>query len=212
MSNAGDKQTWAESELVALKARIQGLPDAEIVKMLTVDSHDYRPEALLVGQEEAKRRQLDLTLPVANDTLDQQAEQDEAELPSEQGDTKNYPGIRRGWYFLCLLVIGGLTKGLRGNSTEVSIGWVVVPLALWIVLIIARLRNVGKSGWWSLLLPVPIANIVLGAWCFAYPEGYQEEKRIDKAGKIILCLYAAWVCLLAVVFVVGVLVISRRLL
>jgi hypothetical protein len=44
------------------------------------------------------------------------------------------------------------------------------------------------SGWWSLLLFVPIINILIHARCLAFPEGYVDHKRLDVAARVILGL------------------------
>jgi hypothetical protein len=44
------------------------------------------------------------------------------------------------------------------------------------------------SGWWSLLLFVPIINILIHIRCLAFPEGYEDHKRLDLAARVILGL------------------------
>jgi uncharacterized membrane protein YhaH (DUF805 family) len=70
------------------------------------------------------------------------------------------------------------------------------PAAIYLVSVLAtgaslcltalRLHNMAMSGWWSLLLFVPIVNIFLNLRCFAFPEGYSEHRRLDSAAKVIL--------------------------
>jgi uncharacterized membrane protein YhaH (DUF805 family) len=60
-----------------------------------------------------------------------------------------------------------------------------VAVACLFGLVVERLRNIGMSGWWSLLILVPIANIILGVKCLIYQEGYQDTKKLDRTGKII---------------------------
>ena len=48
-----------------------------------------------------------------------------------------------------------------------------------------RLKNIGMNPWWCLLMIVPIANLFVGVRCLVFQEGYQDTKKLDKAGMII---------------------------
>jgi uncharacterized membrane protein YhaH (DUF805 family) len=54
------------------------------------------------------------------------------------------------------------------------------------LLTVGRLQNLGMSGWWSLLLLVPIANVLLNLRCLAFPAGYADHRTMDVASKRIL--------------------------
>jgi uncharacterized membrane protein YhaH (DUF805 family) len=70
----------------------------------------------------------------------------------------------------------------------------------------ARLHNIGVSGWWSLLLLVPIVNILLTVRCSIFPEGYADHRQLDFAARVIL-----WFILGQVVIVVGLMVVVEVL-
>jgi uncharacterized membrane protein YhaH (DUF805 family) len=50
---------------------------------------------------------------------------------------------------------------------------------------VQRLKNMGYSGWWSLLLFVPLVNILVGLRCLICPVGYADTKRLDRTGTIL---------------------------
>jgi len=54
-----------------------------------------------------------------------------------------------------------------------------------IFITVQRLKNMGYSGWWSVLIFVPLANLLVGLRCLICPAGYADTKRLDLAGKII---------------------------
>ncbi len=61
-----------------------------------------------------------------------------------------------------------------------------------------RLQNIGHNGWLSVLLIVPIANLVIVFRCYVYPPGYFQTKQLDTAARIMIgvffvsILIAAW--------------------
>jgi uncharacterized membrane protein YhaH (DUF805 family) len=67
-------------------------------------------------------------------------------------------------------------------------------------LVVNRLHNIGRSGLWSILIIVPIANFFVGIPCAIFPEGYQDTKKLDTAGKIIAGIFIG---LALVVFLIG---------
>ena len=110
---------------------------------------------------------------------------------------KEYGGIGRGMYFLGMIganavsliaqVIGQsiVVQGARGLGVIVILLGSIVALVVSFVLVVKRLNNVGMSGWWSLLLLVPIANLIIGVRCLVCQEGYQDTKKLDTTGKVI---------------------------
>jgi len=78
-----------------------------------------------------------------------------------------------------------------------SILYYVILLAL----VVARLHNMGTSGWWALLMFVPCANLLVGIPCLVCPAGYSYTKKLDVAAKSLICLL---ICLV-VLFVVALL-------
>jgi uncharacterized membrane protein YhaH (DUF805 family) len=121
---------------------------------------------------------------------------------------KRYGGISRLGYFLySILICEVLMIGLSRQPDPAKVFWVdVLCIGATFCITAARLHNVGVSGWWSLLLLVPIVNILLGVRCSIFPEGYADHRQLDFAAKVIL-----WLILGAVVILVGLLVVVRVL-
>jgi len=111
---------------------------------------------------------------------------------------RNYGGIRRLGYFFGTLGLSASLQiymgifHLKPDPTtifiELFIEFILV-LSLTFVLVVNRLRNIGMSGWWSVGMLVPIANVYLGVKCLACPEGYQDTKKLDSAGKVIAGIF-----------------------
>jgi hypothetical protein len=49
-----------------MEDQIRKMPDEQILRMLTIDSAQYRPEALAIAEDEARRRGLDLQTPLTD--------------------------------------------------------------------------------------------------------------------------------------------------
>jgi len=75
---------------------------------------------------------------------------------------------------------------------------------LHLIVVIFRLQNIGMSGWWSLLMLVPIANLFISVYCLAYPEGYEDSKEMDTAGKIISGVILGCLVLVVLLVLIGV--------
>ena len=54
------------------------------------------------------------------------------------------------------------------------------------------------SGLYSLLMFVPFANIYIGVKCAVCPEGYQDTKKLDTAGKILAGIFIGFVVLMVI--------------
>ncbi len=52
--------------------------------------------------------------------------------------------------------------------------------------VLPRTRNLGMHPANALLIIVPVANLILGIRCLAYPEGFAATKTLDRTGKLIL--------------------------
>ena len=102
--------------------------------------------------------------------------------------TRRYGGIGRPSYVIiivCLLANPPfLTEILANAGYTGRTGGLLLLLALFASAL--RLKNIGSSQWWCLLVLVPFANLGLIAGCLALQEGYAETKRMDKPGKILL--------------------------
>jgi len=102
---------------------------------------------------------------------------------------KNYGGIRRLGYFLGMIGVAVInavfTSAAQGESGIAFLGMIITVTASFI-LVVNRLHNIGKSGWLSLLIIIPIANLFVGIPCLVLPEGYQDTKKLDITGKVIV--------------------------
>ena len=107
--------------------------------------------------------------------------------------TEAYPGVTRLRYFLITLAVGfvyGFTAVVAGiNSTTANVAYLVL-LAGCFIANVARVRNIGLSQWWAFLSVVPLVNSFFGIFILAAQSGWIKTRRFDRAGKIILCLYA----------------------
>ena len=106
-----------------------------------------------------------------------QKEQAPADLMQQNKQAKNYGGIQRLGYFFGMIgvaVINGVFTGAAQGEHGIAFFGTIVTLVLSFVLIVNRLHNIGMSGWWSLLILVPIANLFVGIRCLMCPEGYQD--------------------------------------
>lgn len=122
---------------------------------------------------------------------------DEAPMPRAK-----YPGTGRFGYFFWLAIVlpllamafGFAFPTLRGAVGEGYAAWLPAAflalaglLALGVVL--ARLRNVGMSGWWLPGFLVPVLNLWLGYRLFACPPGYAAVGKLDGIGVVLAIVY-----------------------
>lgn len=119
-----------------------------------------------------------------------------------------YSGIGRLYYFLGFLAVGFVSSfsktGMRGSQGSGVASLFVIVIAL--VLVVQRLKNIGMSPWWALLIFVPIGNIWLGFRCITAQEGYIETRRLDSTGRVIAGLVIGFWVLVLVLVVVAVFV------
>ena len=111
-----------------------------------------------------------------------------ADLVQQDEQEKGYGGIRRLGYFFGMTgvaVINAVFTGTAQGEPSIAFFGIIVISVLPFVLIVNRLHNTGMSGWWSLLTLVPIVNLFVGVRCLMCPEGYQDTKILDTAGKVI---------------------------
>jgi uncharacterized membrane protein YhaH (DUF805 family) len=121
---------------------------------------------------------------------------------------KEYGGIPRHSYIIYSTAISTLWTIESFRPQSLPPAWVVYVLGIGAAFCVTvpRLHNLGMSGWWSLLLLVPIANILLSVRCSVFPEGYADHQQLDLAAKVILgCILALLVIPLGLVMVLEVL-------
>ena len=102
-----------------------------------------------------------------------------------------YGGIGRLTYFLASLGIGIVNNSIQylaveNNMPAVVFACAIVGFVATISLVAFRLANIGSSGWWVLLVFVPLLNIWILVRCLAVPEGYADHKTLDTAAKVII--------------------------
>ncbi len=95
-----------------------------------------------------------------------------------QREKISHGGIGRGAFLLGILLL--CSFNFYASPSLTVIGWVLL-----FGCVLARLYNIGKSGWWSLGIFVPFFNLYILYICLAFPEGYAQTEKLDKAGKII---------------------------
>lgn len=130
-----------------------------------------------------------------------------SDLIRQDEKEKIYGGVGRVVYFfgqVGLLIISVILYPIataKSLSPLVFTMFATISFIVFILsfaLIVNRLNNIGKSGLWSLLAFVPVANLYIGLICIMCPEGYQDTKKLDTAGKIIACIFFGFVLLLVV--------------
>ncbi|MCH9022028.1 MAG: DUF805 domain-containing protein [Planctomycetes bacterium] len=134
--------------------------------------------------------------PSCNEPLidaDKEIEETPTEPSISTEATKEYGGIRRLGYFLGMFGLGGLNYmfELTDDPVIAPFGSLIV-LVLSFFLVVNRLHNIGLSGWWSLLMLVPVANLLVGIRCGICPEGYRDTKKLDTAGRVLAGIFIAF--------------------
>lgn len=91
---------------------------------------------------------------------------------------------------------------LATNSSSMAMvkGLKILMFACYLAAVYFRIKNIGMSLWWILLMIVPIANLLLLLRCFAFQEGYTEVGKLDPAGRMIMYSLIVLVVLLVVIF------------
>lgn len=108
-----------------------------------------------------------------------------------------YEGITRLPYFIrtfiASIVFGVLAVFLGFTSGEPSLGLFLLVFIVFAIVIIRfaiqRIRNIGLSAWWLLLLFVPIVSNILSIGLMACPEGFAQERKMDTAGIVIAVIF-----------------------
>lgn len=85
---------------------------------------------------------------------------------------REYGGIKR-VPFLVIVLFLGVIKSHFGAITPSAF----VDLSIIFVFTALRYKNIGFYPLWSLLMLVPVINLLILIQCLAYPEGYSEVRR-----------------------------------
>lgn len=122
-------------------------------------------------------------------------------VPIQQTIPMRHAGIGRfACFSLCAgsMILGHLLKGaLPSESSTTSLITLILAI-LWIIPITLRLQNIGRSGWWFLLLFIPFVNIYVAALCLFAPAGYAQSKKLDTSARVILLLIIGVIILMAI--------------
>jgi len=112
-----------------------------------------------------------------------------------------YGGIGRLGYILGVFGIGFLQGIIEVTSREDPSISAVLSLIVFVVvfgLAVSRLNNIGMSGWWSLLMLIPVVGLYVLIKCIVCPEGYEHTKKLDTAGKVLAGLFLAFIILVVI--------------
>ena len=101
---------------------------------------------------------------------------------------RSYGGIRRLAYVACLVVIGMVVAWVDSVTRPglLQLLGLLVALAAGLYLLVLRFRNQGATGWWALAALVPLVNFYVCIRALAYPEGYADHRKLDRAAKVVV--------------------------
>ena len=115
------------------------------------------------------------------------------------GLEREYGGCGRLAYFFkvfitSIILFAGVffiafSTAFSGEGAEPSLIVIVIMVVVFLILYIRfalqRIRNIGASGWWLLLMFVPLASNLLSIALLACPKGYADHKKMDTAGIVV---------------------------
>lgn len=84
-----------------------------------------------------------------------------------KGRLNRKPYILRGWFLSCTPYIGGFLLGIMAGpavAENVVLGLQILFALPCLLLIIRRLHDIGRSGWWWLLIFIPFVNFIMGIY------------------------------------------------
>ncbi len=126
----------------------------------------------------------------------------------------NYGGIGSLLYIvlnsLPFLVIYGAVYGETKYGLAIDLSFIsgevmLIVLAVYFIIsfipIYYRLKNIGMNPWLCLLSLVPFANIVIGLACLVCQKGYQDTKKLDFVGKVLIFIGLAIILLMVCGFI-----------
>jgi uncharacterized membrane protein YhaH (DUF805 family) len=84
------------------------------------------------------------------------------------------------WISMAIVFVLSLVFGFLAASNSrlfVLQGLAYLPmLAVMFIMAIRRLHDLGRAGWWSLLLLVPLMNVLFGLWLMVWPGNKEENE------------------------------------
>lgn len=84
-----------------------------------------------------------------------------------EGRLNRKPYILRGWFLSCTPYIGGFLLGIMAGpdvAENVVLGLQILFALPCLLLVIRRLHDIGRSGWWWLLIFIPFVNFIMGIY------------------------------------------------
>ena len=95
-----------------------------------------------------------------------------------------YGGIGRLPYLGITILLGIVGSLLPEGGVSISL----LSFAILLPAVYYRLKNIGMNPWFCALIFVPIANLFIGIRCLIFPEGYQDTRKLDTAGRVNIVL------------------------
>jgi len=109
------------------------------------------------------------------------------------------PGVGRLYYFLARVMLVALTVFAVFYFGPASVAFKFISfgtMAFGAVLDVMRLRNIGASQWLLFLRFVPYFGLVLSIALQSAQSGWNETKRLDRAGWAIFGVHVALIALI----------------
>ena len=132
------------------------------------------------------------------------------QFQNTEADWDYYGGLSRGVFWmlsfcipivlsiLSLLISDRLAWNVRpmglmfGTNVSFDLITILYHLSYLIIngiLVYFRLKNIGMKPFWSICVIVPIMDIIVYYRCSACQEGYVENNKLDRTGRIITVIY-----------------------
>ncbi|MBL9053713.1 MAG: signal peptidase I [Tabrizicola sp.] len=103
---------------------------------------------------------------------------------------------KRGWLVVGLAVLALIGVEIWLSQTRSSLGWVAIPIAivaiLQIVVLVQRLHDAGRTGYWVLLALVPLLGLVVVVAILCLPPADTPRRGHPVARRIGMAAIVAW--------------------
>lgn len=106
-------------------------------------------------------------------------------------------GLTRAAYFGYTFLVGLIAGVIQAAEPESSLLANVIAAVIQFALAWNRLKNACMSPWLTLLLLVPIVNVVIGVLLLVWQPGYGKVNRLDENGKMVLWILVGSIILIA---------------
>lgn len=109
----------------------------------------------------------------------------------------NQQGLTRTVYFGYTFLIGLIAGIIQVAEPESSLLANVIAAVIQFALAWNRLKNACMSPWLTMLLLVPIVNVVIGVLLLVWQPGYGKINKLDENGKMVLWILVGSIILIA---------------